>query len=1127
MSIAYAQQGGRGTISGTVTDPNGGVVPDVQVSILNVDTGIAAPSRADSQGFFSSSSLIVGSYQVIAEKSGFKRAIRSGITLQVDQHAEVNIQLELGAVSQTVQVTASVPLVNTENASLGQVVGLERIEDLPVNGRAAFALVLLAPNVHSNAGPTASGFADRGTVLSDWSINGSPNALNSLLVDGMEATNSYYPDLNANLAVDAVQEFRVQSGTMSATYGFTLGGVINIATKSGTNVLHGSLYEFGRNNIFDARNTFTPTELPFRFNQYGFAVGGPFYIPKVYNGKNRTFFFGNFEEYRYIQHSSMITTVPTAAERTGDFSGLLSSTGALIPIYDPSTTEPNPSGTGYVRTQYPGNKITALDPVAQNINQFYPLPNWTPSNPYTNSDNYNGAIIYRMNMKQYTIRGDHRISDSDSLFARYTDFLNFQNNGNSGPWPNPVVEDRYDYFNTHNFMLSETHTFSPSLINEFSLGVARQHFPYRDASYGQNWTVKLGLPPSVPNVTMPEIENGLADFPNVGSDGFRGNLQYRVTDAVTLVRGSHTIKLGGQLRLLYGNNYQTGEPSGTFNFSSGLTNNPQAPSGTGNGYADFISGYVSNAEVQAYLGESEKGFSLSGFVQDDWRATRRLSLNLGLRYDYQQPPYEKNCGTSNFEPSTVNPLTGLLGSYGYACANYGKTFLDPDYKNFGPRIGFAYDLTGAGKTVVRGGYSIYYPSMFNLLFFGNTEGFANATTDYLPPGNNSNLPAFMLSQGFPTPVIQPLGRALGPNYRLSAGASYDQAKQATPMSQQWDFSVQKELPGNWVVEVSYSANHGTHLVAGSYDMNQLPDQDLSLGLALTNSVPNPYAGMVPGSLGGATISEAQLLKPYPYYSSISVRNPHLGNSIYHAGLVTVQKRFSQGLTVLASYTNGKLIDDSVAAAINFGNSIEHTGYYGYQDGLFNRRAERAIDPTDVSQHFVLSAVYQLPFGKGRPVNIDNRVVNGIVGGWQAETVTTLQAGLPVYITGANNNLASRPNITGSAKLDHPTAAEWFNTAVFVNPPLYTYGDVGRTLANVRNPGTFQMDVSLIKNTKIKERLTLQFRAEAFNMLNHVNLGYPDTGFSPGANGLNESGSFGVITSARNARSIQLALKLNF
>jgi hypothetical protein len=1126
-SVCWAQQG-RGTILGIVTDASGAAVADAHVSIVNTQTNTTVAAQTNSDGNYTSPPLIVGDYEVTVERSGFKKTVRTGIGLQVDQRAVVNLELELGTVGESVQVTAAVPLVNTEDATIGQVIENKRVEALPINGRSAFALIGLAANVKSNAGPTQSGFADRGTNLSAFSINGGPSSINYFLVDGMVAIQSYYPDLNADLAVDAVQEFKVQSGYMPAEYGLTAGGVINVATKSGTNAYHGTAYEFVRNNVFDARNAFATSTPPFRYNQYGIAFGGPVIIPKVYNGRDKTFIFGNWEQWNYVKNSQNITTVPTLLERTGDFSRSFSAAGAVIPIYDPGTTRANPNGSGFIRDAFPGNLIPAnrLDPVSKNINAFYPLPNRTPSNPFTNANNYIGPVGNARSMQQYTIRLDHHFSEADTFFARYTYFRHHDDNGASNPWPSPVVRVRNDNFETRNSVASETHAFSPTFLNEFRFGTARQYFPFQAYSFGQNWPQKLGLPASVPPTTFPSITAGFTGF-TTGTVGIRGALTWQFSDTVTLVRGNHSIKTGLEYRLLYGNNFQTSSPSGSYTFTAALTGNPQSQSGTGNTYADFMLGDVSSANVTTHLGESEKGYGLSGFVQDDWRVARRLSLSFGLRYDFQSPPYERNGGTTNFNPSATDPI-GLRGRLEFAGKDYDRSALNSDYKNFGPRVGFSYDATGNGRTVVRGGYSIFYPSTFNVLYFGNTAGFGSTTTSYTAPGGNTNLPAFIFSQGLPTPPIQPQGRALGPDAFLGQAVSYDQPNQKTPMSQQWDFSLQRQLPGNWVVELAYSGNHGTHLVSGSYNLNQLtPQQYQTLGSTLQNTVPNPYAGIVPGPLGAARITLQQSLYAFPYYTTVMVRNPHLGDSIYHSGLIRVEKRFSQGLTFLASYTKAKLISDSIATPIGFGN-VEQVTTTGYQNGLYNRRAERSLDPTDVSQRLVLSGVYELPFGRGRKFDIGNPVLNAIAGGWQVNSIVVMQTGVPIVITGANNQLANRPNSTGqSAKLSNPSATEWFNTAAFINPPTYTYGNVGRVLPDVRNPGVVNVDLSAIKDFSLWEKATLQFRAESFNVANHVNLGFPNAAFVPGTNGLNNSSTFGTITSARDARSIQLGMKLIF
>lgn len=1131
IPLSLQAQQGRGTILGSVTDASGAALVGAKVAITNIDTNTTVATQTNGQGFYTTPPVNVGNYRVTVEHQGFKKEVRSGISLQVDQSAEINVQLQVGAAGESVTVTAEAPLVNTDNPANGQVIGNDFVSDLPLDGGNALALVLLSNNVHSNAGPVQSGFGDRGTSLSDLSINGGPNAANNLMVDGVTAQNSYYPDLNANLGVDAVQEFKVQSGAMSAEYGFTLGGVINMATKGGTNQYHASANEFFRNDFLDSRNAFSTVRPPYRYNQYGASFGGPVILPKIYHGNDKTFFFVNWGGYNYVTYGNSITSIPPLAQRIGDFSQLRTNTGALTPIYDTATTAVNPSGSGNVRTPFAGNIIPAsrIDPVAKAINAFYPDPNITPvgANAFTQSNNYLSVNRGAQSMHQYTIRGDQRFSDRDSMYARFT-YYNAYTNNCPCTFPSFAVNGRYDNFGTRNVAFDEVHTFGPRLLNELRIGMARQQFPFQSASFGQDWPQKLGLPASVPNAVFPAISNGFVGG-GIGNPtvGFRGALTWDVTNTATLVVGNHSLKIGAEYRLLFGNNYQTSAPSGSFNFSAGLTGNPQNQTGTGSTYADFLLGAVSSATGVTNVGESEKGYTLSGFVQDNWRVSRRLNVNIGIRYDYQQPPYERNCGSSNFIPGAINPLDKLPGEYQYACKDYGKTYLNPDYKDFGPRFGFAWDPFGTGKFAIRGGYAIFFPGTFNLNYFGNLAGFASTTTTYSAPGGNGNFPAFYLKDGFPTPLTQPLGSALGPSYLLGSAVTYDQSIQKTPMSQQWNFAIQKQLYGGWVVDASYTGNRGTHLVAGNYNLNQLNPIYESLGNALSNSVTNPYAGIIPGTLGGATFSRQQSLLAYPYYTSVTVRNPHLGNSMYHAGLLTVQKRLRSGLTFLGSYTKAKLIDDSVASPITFG-SIEQVNSNGYQNGLYNRGLERGIDPTDIPQRVALSLVYKLPFGRGQQFDTHNRFGNLIVGGWQAQSIITLQRGHPILISGANNSLASRPNSTGvSAVLSNPTQYEWFNTAAFVNPPNYTFGNIGHTLPDARNPGFFNCDLSLIRNFKPVERMTLQFRLEAFNLDNHTNLGFVNGGFTAGINGLNSNSTFGTITSARAPRIIQLGAKLSW
>lgn len=1126
LSPMYAQTD-RATIFGTVTDATGAAVPGVALSITKVATNAVFSTVTNDTGFYSAPGLPVGTYQVRAELPGFKRAVRDGITLKVDQRAQVNLALEVGELTESVEVISEAPLTDTASATIGKVVDNRRIVDLPLNGRNTMALMLFTPNVRSTAGPTNSGFADRGIQISSVSINGGPSSMNAALLDGNNNIQSYIGEVNISPAVDSVEEFKVQSGPMSAEFGFTAGGVINMVTRSGTNSLRGSAYYFIRHDKLEARNAFAEDKAPFRFHQLGASAGGPI-------SRDKTFYFGNWEEFRYRKSALKIGTFPTPQQREGDFSDLRDAKGKLIPIFDPATTRPNPNGKGFVRDPFPNNLIpkNRLDPVALKINEFYPLPNRTPDNPFTNQNNFKNFGEENRLMRQFTIKMDHRLLENNRVSGRLSFFQHKTDGGASlgSPaliYPDPVISKRDDNMRNKNFVLSNTHTFSPTLINEARVGLTRQFFTFRVRSTSGDWPRKLGLPDIVPPDTFPRINNGLTGF-NTGTTGTRASTTWMFSDMLTKIQGKHIVKFGIEYRLNQANNFQRSDPSGNFSFSSALTGNPQSPSGTGSGYATFLLGAVSSASVTTHLGQSQEGYSLTFFIQDDWKLARRLTLNLGLRWDYQRQPQERHDGISNFDPFGTNPDIGLPGRTVFAGVDgQPRSFRNGEFNDFGPRIGFAYDLFGNTKTVLRGGYAIFYPLLFIREGFGNTAGFATTSTSYLPPGGNSNFPAFQLKDGFPLPPIQPLGAKLGPSAFLGASASWDEADGTTPMSQQWDLSLQQALPAGWVIDAAYSGNRGSHLVGGSYDFNQLDPEFLSLGLALQGRVPNPFASKVPGSLGASNITRAQSLRPFPYYNNVTVRFPRLGNSIYHAFVFSAEKRMSQGLAVLFSFTGAKLISDSVKAAVDFG-PVEQTNVIGYQNEKFNRAAERAVDPTDVAKRAVVSILYELPFGAGKRWGSANSFIDGLIGGWQINSIGVMQTGLPLIVRGASNFLADRPNSTGqSAKLKEPTAELWFDTTQFVNPPPFTYGNVGRTLPDVRTPGTINWDLSLIKNTALSEDVALQFRAEAFNFPNHVDLEAPDSRFVPGADGKNRSATFGKVRGARDARVIQFGLKLVF
>ncbi len=1139
MWTSLLAQSPQGTITGTITDSQGARVPGVEVIATQVATNLTYKGSSSDDGTYVIPALPVGRYEVNATASGFKTFRRTDIQLEVSQRLRLDITLELGQLSETITVQGEVSRVRTEESSLGTVVERRRIEQLPMNGRHVFNLVKLVAGVQP-VDRNMDGFGEiTNQGFSQIQFNGGPVYGTQMFLDGGANTVPVHNEISVVPMVDAVEEFKVETNGLKAEFGQTSGGVVNIVTKSGTNDLHGSLYEFFRNDALDARNAFATQVASstgrikpiLRYNQYGGTAGGPVWIPKIYDGRNRTFFFAGYEQWRFRNSEIRRSTVPTALERAGDFSNTRDANGTLIPIYDPATTMANPNGSGFVRELLSGNVVpkSRMDALSLRVLEFMPLPNTPPLNAFSNTNNFYSMAVQPSNQGVTNVRVDHRFSDSDSMFVRYSVNRNTRWGQGYGLGPaDPDIFARIDQRDNHNAVATETHILSPSLINEFKANVTRQNLPFKSIGYGGDWPEKLGYPSIIPNDMFPAVGIGgmLQLGPTSFSFGQRAQHQVQFADTITWITGKHQIKIGVDQRYVRENWINKSNPSGSFTFGAGLTANPQRPAGTGVGMATYLLGDVTGGSLTVRNHMSFHNWTHASYIQDDYKVTPRLTINLGLRYDLRSGPVERWNRHSNFDPFTINSGTKMLGLLRYAGVDTQRNFVNRNNKDFGPRFGFAYDLTGDGKTVIRGAYGIVHmltESWDMQADNSNSLGW-EATTSFAST-QGSNYPAFKFSVG-PSMLIQPKGSAGGPSAFRGQSVRWQNLEPASPYLQQANLTLQREIVGQWVVSASYAGSRGVHIPGSNYNLNQMdPKYYLEYGLALQDRLPNPFYGEITsGGLAGTTVARSQFLLPYPDYGSVMTMANYGNSSSYHSIQLSVEKRYAKGISALFSYTGGKLIDEAYSSAGSSGETGD------FRIGRLNRRVDRAIDQNDISQRAVVSGVFEMPFGKGKKFASGvPTAVDYIIGGWQVNTITTVQTGNPLSVRGANNFALNWPNLLRDPTLkgDNRSVKKWFDTTAFANPPDFVVGNAPRTLPNTRGPGMINMDMSAFKKFRIMERSVLEFRAEAFNFLNHVNLNNPGTGFSPNRQGVNTSASFGVITSSMKARSIQLGLRLTF
>lgn len=1135
-------------LTGSITDSTGAAIPDASITVVNKLHGIKVNVRADSRGNYIVPLLPPASdYQITVTEKGFQTATRIGITLQVAQTAQVNIALNVGSSTQTVLVSGAPPLLDTQTSSIGQVISARTITRLPLNGRSSFRLIQLTPGVIFNQSAYGQ-FGDvpvNTTWDTNFSINGGQSQSNEILIDGVPSTTGFFDQVTTIPSVDDTEEFKVESNNLSAEYGRYTGGVINVTTKSGTNDLHGTAFEFLRNSALDANEYFNKMagkSIPaLRMNQFGGVLGGPVVIPHFYNGKNKTFFFVSYQGTKRVQGATFIGTVPTAAERTGDFSHDLNSKGQLVTIYNPfSTTATNANSSQYIRTAFPGNVIpqSMLDPVALQIMKYYPMPN-AAGTPYTDTNNYVSNAPLTVNQNEGSVRIDQNVNSRYHLFGRFgwmlTDLTQPNTFGNIATGGTGAVGTTK--FHNWSFALDNTISFSPTLFATVDYGYARWFQSRQTLSYGFD-NSKLGFPPSYVNDITIKM------FPSINVTGYsstngqsyllNGNDSHSLLTSVTKIAGRQTIIAGTDLRLHLINYFSVGSSAGTFNFVNAQTQgpNPNAASSTaGNALASFLLGVGSGGSIPIGSGNELKDWYVAGYLQDNVRLTNKLTVNLGIRYSEESPYTDRHNELNYFSPTVTSPARNpsfpdLTGGLVFAGANGDSdTVYDWRKNQWGPRAGFAYDAFR--NTVVRGGFGIVYAPLElsnNAVGFVPTSGFSSSTS-WEATTNGGLVPYNLLSNPYPQGLVQPTGASLGAGTALGQSISVWDAHPKTPRSYQWNFGIQRQLPSNVLVEAAYVASRGLHLTH-NFDIDTLNPKYLSLGTDLQKEVSNPFAPYISiGTLSNATVDQAQLLLPYPQFTDVSLVNRTWGWSNYQSAQFKVNKRTSHGISFLAVYTISKWMSNITPADAPIG-STNNTGVQNWYD----LAAEKSLSPNDVPQSLILNAVVQLPFGRGHEfLSTGNGLVERLVSGWTASVILTEQKGFPLALSAPIVDGGNRPNyVSGvsprlsSSRSTAAKVAEWFNTAAFAIPPAFTYGDVSRTIGSVRSPGIHNLDFAMEKETRIIGRLRRQLRAEAFNISNTPHFGFPDTSMG--------DTSFGQINSSLGSpppREIQLAVKLNF
>jgi hypothetical protein len=1061
VAVIYAQAI-TGRLIGTVQDSNQGAVPNAKVTITNQDTGIVWEFQTDSQGNYIAPSLPSGAYKVTVAASGFRQAAANNIGVNVAQTTRLDVTLEVGNVQETVNVTGGAPLVQSTTSDLGEIVEKLQIQTLPLNGRIFSQLIQLVPGAVPagfGAAPEAASTAGARSATSA-SVNGLPWSGTIYYLDGVENKETLNAFVSMSPPIEAIEEFKVQTNSASAEYGAFGGGVVNLTLRSGTNEYHGALFEYMRNEALNAKDFFAISKNPFKTHQFGGVFGGPIV-------KNKAFFFGDYQGLRLRGGRPFTASVPTPAMREGRF---LASEGFANPIYDPAS-----SADPAQRTQFANNVIPAprFDPVSVKALSLWPLPNRSGV-----VNNYGENISQTQDVNQIDIRGDYQFSKLGRLFVRES----YSKRALRSRLPNApflafgeINSDSRD----HNAVIGHSYSFSPTLLNEFRFGFNRFNTLHNGSDSEVDKNNELGIRNG--NLAAFPETRGVANFgipglTGTGSPGFTNAIRlsntYQLTENVTWVKNAHTIKFGADLKRIESTLTNPEQnPRGFFNFNTNFTS--RAGSG-GAAFASFLLGAPDNyGRGIVNTRPAVRMFFAGLYAQDDWRVNRKLTLNLGLRYDLFTHPRERHNRQTNIDLTTGKIVFANDDNRGPNIDNYTK--------NFGPRIGFAYS-PDEGKTAVRGSFGMgYFPDNFGATG-GTLERNYPFFQTFIINASSQFAPSARLSvDGLPGFVPQPLAPTIDPPAGIQLFFIPRNFRQDTVAM--WQLSVQRQLHSSGVAEVAYVGNHGYHIFRNR----------------AINVPTSPGPGAIDPRRPYATI--------FPRTQNITERGSD-GSSNYHGLQMKYSRRLSAGLQALVSYTWSKTIDNTAIV-------------WPYDD-TFNRGPGTGKAP-DVPHVFVASYLYELPFGKGRKFlgNIP-RALDFVIGGWQVNGITNVRSGTPLVVTVATSQLntttGNYANITCSDVGRPKTVEQWFDRTCFAAPAQFVFGNGGKS--HTRGPGVVNFDLSLFKKFSIDEKRAIEFRSEFFNAFNNPHFANPNTSFG--------NANFGRISgTVLTPREIQLGLKLTF